>query len=227
MTNGKDDNNDDELIIIDTVKVEEITMNNICFYIGESKYPQVKIQNNIVFEKQVNDLLLLNFYNLIDTAKSQFAGCWEDDEEDPNSINLSKKFPAGATCDFETLQNKDDIVSIVQTCFYHPCGGGTRTFENANTLTFDVNDLIIFGNQDYGINYEDKEELISKIKAYFILNYDFEEYPKIVDLKGFEKINFGIRNDSLMLILEARPWAMSYNSIFIIPYDKWERQIHE
>ena len=75
----------------------------------------------------------------------------------------------------------------------------------------------------------DRLEFESKFSINMINQFNQSEknneinYPHIETQMEFDNLNFGIRNDSIMLVIEAYPLAHNSYGTYIIPIDKWNR----
>lgn len=211
--------------IVDTITVKEIELNNICFLIAESTYPQIAGIDDGIFQKQINDIFIKNFNTFIEKAKIQLGGCSDIDEDEENSVF---NIPASANGYFEILTDNDSIVSIAQYFVTLP-GGGGNGWELASAVTnIEVNKRVVLNNSDLNMNFKKNNLVNMIIKQFFDKEYpqdaidDQISYPYITSKKQFDNLNFGLRNDSIMLVTEAFPTAHYSYTTYIIPIEKWK-----
>lgn len=212
------DLHDKKAIKIDSIKTGEITFDNICFQIQDSKYPRVCGLDNEIFEKQINELFVENFNSFIDSAKRHYTGCFSIEELKENPLF---SIPQSVSADFETLSNNDSLISIVQYFVENPQGGGNGFTIESKVVTFNYKTHFVKNSTLIGINYISLTTLKSKVHEYFFnlfhKEYDKINYPKI---EAYEACNFGIRNDSVVLVIDAFPTSHASYQTYLIPIEK-------
>lgn len=209
------------IVHIDTIKTGEIYFDNICFQIQDSRYPQIKGLGNQIFEKQINEIFQVNFNEFIDSAKKHYSGCYTT-EELKDSPLLS--IPQSVGCDFEVLTNNDSIISIVQYFVEFPQGGGNGYSISSKVLTFNHKTQNVKNSSLIGIKYVSLKTLNLKVHNYFH-NLFHKEYNKInyPNIETYEACNFGIRNDSVLLVIDAFPTSHASYQTYLIPLEKCKK----
>jgi len=74
-----------------------------------------------------------------------------------------------------------------------------------------------------GINYISLQTIKSKVHEYFY-NLFHKEYNKInyPTIEAYENCNFGIRNDSVVLVIDAFPTSHASYQTYLIPIEKYK-----
>jgi hypothetical protein len=211
---------------IDTINIKQIELKQIYFRIEQSSYPQLIGTFDEIFRKQINDIFFTNFDKFLINAKSIFGRTPTSNQIDESSYY---NIPASAVGSFEILTSNDSIVSIIQY-FVALVGGGGNAWEPSSTvINIDLKNRIILNNIALSMNYYKKNQINLRIKQFFDERFPLEaennelSYPFIDDKSEFEYLEFGIRNDSIMLVTEAYPSAHSSYQTYIIPIEKWNR----
>ncbi|HUX95715.1 MAG TPA: DUF4163 domain-containing protein [Bacteroidales bacterium] len=214
-------------VSIDTVEVKDTALTNMCILIEESNYPIISGIGNDTFQKQLNDLFSNNFNSFIDSAKSQLGSTIPPELKDVYTV-ASWSTRVGSS--FEILTNNDSLISIVQH-FSIAEGGGANSWSYSSIVTnLDIIKRIVLNNSDLKIGFEEIGLINNRVKSYFDQQFPEEKmqnlitYPAIESKREFDKLKFGIRNDSIMLIIEAMPNAHDSYDTYIIPIDKWMRE---
>jgi hypothetical protein len=224
-TESSSGSDQEELIRIDTVRVESIHRNDICFVIEESKIPKVTGISDEIFEKQINDIFTQNFNDYMEyQIKSSDCSAFEDVAEDSPLNNHPTAFGT-----FKVLSKNDDFISVCQTFVRTPGGSANQLSHGFKVINCDIKGRAILNNKDLNVNFN-RDFLNSKLKVYF-----YNLYPPLAEMgDDFElkllygdsylhKLNYGVKNDSIYLIIEAEPYAHSSHGIYEIPIDKWKR----
>jgi hypothetical protein len=200
---------------IKTITVKNLEFKNTCFEIYQSIYPEVTGLEDKFFEKQLNDIFSDNFKFFIDSCKNK-SWCDEADEE-------GLDFPSAAYAEFEILTNRDSIISILQIMTDEVGHGGNAAIQTAYVTTVDVKNRIIYGKQDFGIKSNNIKFLNLKIKEYFDKNivrdelFDEINYPIFETSDDLRKVNFGVQNDSVIMIIDAFPTTHASYGIYLVP----------
>jgi hypothetical protein len=205
---------------IDTLVINEDEYKDICFVIDESNIPKIKGLVDKTFENKLNQIFKNNFDSHIKEAKKEYGDCIETDDIETYEFN---NIPNSAGSLFEVLNKSDSIISIVQFMFAYVGNGGNARVYSSTTLTANLNTKIIYSNKEFKVDWKNKDYLNTRIKIFFDkLNASEENnilYPYIKTNDDFNRLNFGIRNDSLMLITEANPSYSATYGTYIIPID--------
>lgn len=199
---------------IETGIMKEKVFNDICFELHTSKYPVISGLEDPLFEKQINDLFRKKIESFIDSCKNK-SECYAI--EDVNDIAT---FPSGAYTEFELLMKNDSLFSVHQLMSFEVGHGGNATEETDFVITADVKNKILLGNDELDINSLKLWWVNDKIKQHLKKNIinEFDEeifYPTIDNYYNLKKQNFGIQNDSLVLVTFQYPYGR-----FIIPLQK-------
>jgi len=209
-------------ITIDSVIVEEKELKDICFVIYKSTFPKITGLLDKEFENQLNDIFSKNFNSYIENAKKEYGGCLDTEDTDEYSV---ADIPAAAGSGFEVLTKSDSIISIVQYMNAEIGHGGNAWIPSSITLTADFKNKIIYGKKEFNIDRNKTDYLNAKIKTFFDKLFPHEKkynninYPLLKTSDDFDKLSFGIRNDSLILIIQAYPtYHYSYGT-YTIPID--------
>jgi len=226
-------------VLIDTVIVDETVLDTLCFTINESSYPKVTGLGDKKFEDLLNRQFNTNFNAFIDSAKRLYGGCLPRDEfGEYSSSDAAFGFANGS---FEILTKTDDIISVVQrfegerSKAWNP--SSTTINCNLKNKTFYTNADFIksFGNDINILNKKIKDYFKSWVAEFFgddkeqsHFRDDNIKYLLITDKEEIKNLKFGIRNDSIMLVLEAEPTGTkdSYTT-YIIPIDKCPKNINK
>jgi hypothetical protein len=210
---------------VDSVVVAKAAQEDICFLIDRSTYPKISGLADQQFQARLNTMLRRNFNAHVSLAKKEFGGCPEEEEEE----EYADIFPS-ASGDFSILTMNDSMLSIVQYMFTTVGYGGNSWTPSSFALTADVENNIVYGNKEFRMDRTQAGYLNSKIKVFFdqLFPYDAEQdrinYPLIKTRSDFDKLDFALRNDSVMLIIESYPTGHFSYSTYIIPIDKYERR---
>lgn len=212
---------------IDTIIIKQIELKHICFVIEESNVPEINGIGDVFFSKQINDNFVNNFNTFLEKAKHIF-GTHPDSYKDDSYIGWS--IPATARGSFEILSANDSIISIVQYFIALPGGGANGWEPTSATLNIDVKNRRILNNNDLNMNYRKENLLNIRIMKFLDKEYPDEalnneiDYPYITDKKQIDNLSFGIRNDSIILVIEAYPTAHYSYTTYIIPIQLWDRK---
>jgi hypothetical protein len=210
-------------ITIDSVIVEEKELKDICFVIYKSTFPKIKGLLDKNFENQLNDIFSKNFNSYIDNAEKEYGGCLDTENTDEYSM---ENIPAAAGSRFEVLTKNDSIISVVQFMTAEVGHGGNAWIPSSISLTADVKNKIIYGNKEFKIDRNKTDHLNTKIKTYFDKLFPDQkksngiDYPLIKTSDDINKLSFGLRNDSLVLIIQAYPTGHYSYTTYIIPIDQ-------
>jgi alpha-tubulin suppressor-like RCC1 family protein len=214
-------------VSIDTVEVKDTALTNLCLLIEESNYPKISGTDNDTFEKQLNDIFSNNFNSFIDSSKSQLGSSIPPELRDVYTV-ASWSTSVGSS--FEILTLNDNIISVVQY-FSIKGGGGTNAWRCSSIVTnCHIVNKIILNCSDLKISFEDIGLINSRVKSYFDQLFSEEKmndlitYPVIENKNEFDKLKFGIQNDSTVLVIEAMPTSHNSYETYIIPIDKWRRE---
>jgi len=212
-------NTTESQVRIDTVHVGPSELNDICVFIDSSYYPEISGLTDTVFQRQLNEIYANNFHSYIDTIKSQSGGCipWKDEDGKVNTDPY-----ASVLCRFQVLGKCDSIVSIFQSGYDTPQGGGNAWQFYFDVLNCDVLNNKILTNKDLGIHQNKLNLVNDRIKAFFNKEYPDRQrihYP-FVKKEELNELKFGITQDSIVLILEAYPLEHFSHAIYKIPIEK-------
>ncbi len=133
--------------------------------------------------------------------------------------------PAFANSSFEILTDNDSVISIVQYFLTVPPGGNNARHATSIATNCDFKNRIVLDNSDMGMSFEKIDLINKRIKEYFDLQFPGRGimYPTIGDKAEFNNLYFGLRNDSVMLVIEAYPTDHFSYGTYIIPIDKWKK----
>jgi hypothetical protein len=209
------------VISINAVKVKQFELTDIHLTIEESSYPKIVGLDDKSFQKQVNTIFKNNFNSYIDSAKSDAESeeniLIEDEKDDP--------FLSAGTIrsSFEILTKNDHIISILQHFVIEGVGGGNNWSLSSVVTNCDLKNSTILKQSDMNMNAEKIDLINAQIREYFNIQFSDEgyiDYPTIESKEKFDKLHFGIRNDSIMLVIEAMPTAHYSYGTYIIPIEK-------
>ena len=210
-------------IAIDSVIFEEKEMKEICFVIYKSFFPRITGLPDKDFENKLNNFLSNNFNSYIEDAKKAYGDCLDiEDTNEYSSVNL----PAAAGISFEVLTKSDSIISIVQYMYLEHGHGSNLWTPSSIALTADFKNKIIYGKQEFNIERYKTDYINTNIKVFFDKLFSEDKknntinYPLIEKSDDFNELSFGLRNDSLMLIIQAEPTAHYSYGTYIIPIGK-------
>ncbi len=206
-------------IRVDSVIVEEKELKDSCFVIERSTFPKITGIIDKDFENKLNDIFKNNFYSYIKNAKKEYGGCLEIEFPDEYLVNL----PATAVSSFKVLTKNDSIISVVQYMISGVGHGGNAWEPSSTGLTADFKNKIIYGKKEFKIDRDKIEYLNIKIRDFFDNLFPGSNegiYPFIQTNDDFNKLVFGLRNDSLMLIIQAYPAEHYTYSTYIVPIDQ-------
>ena len=211
-------------IVIDTIMIEEHDLKDVLFRIEESKLPKINGLSNKIYENQLNDIFSINFNLYVDSVKLERGRPHgEYDELSPSSI------PASVNSSFEVLTLNDSLISIVQFFVTFVGGGGNSWLPSSKVINCDLKNRSIFKNSDFGFTYNNIDLINNRIKEYYDKTFPEDKksntitYPLIKNKTEFVNLNFGLRNDSIMLVMEAYPLAHFSYGTYIIPIDNWKK----
>ena len=229
--------NNGSTVPIDTVIVDETVLDTLCFTINESSYPKVTGLNDKKFEDLLNRQFVINFNSFMDSAKHIYGGCLPKDElGEYSSSDAAFGFANGG---FEILTQTDDIISVVQrfegerSKAWNPysttinCNLKNKTFyTNADIVKSLGNDMNFFNKKIKGYFKQWVTDFFGDDKEQSGFRDDNINYLLITDKEEIKNLKFGIRNDSIMLVMEAQPTGTkdSYTT-YIIPIDKCHKNI--
>jgi hypothetical protein len=205
--------------IIDTLVINKDESKDICFVIDESTIPKIKGLVDKSFENKLNQIFKNKFDSHIKGAKKEYGGCGKTGDIETDDFSL----PNSAGSFFEVLKKSDSIISIVQFMFAYVGNGGNARVYSSTTLTANLKTKIIYSNKEFKVDWKNRDYLNTRIKIFFDELFASEEntirYPFIKTNDDFNGLNFGIRNDSLILIIEANPSYSAAYGTYIIPID--------
>ena len=209
---------------IEEVKIKPIEFKDICFKIEESSYPQIKGLKDEILQQEFNQILNDNYNNYIKSAKKNAGSC----EDLENSLNMDD-YPY-AQSSFLVLSNDGNIISIVQKFTNCPGGGGNECMSESKVINFDIKQRKVLNNSDF-IKRTDMDKINKQWNEYFVKMYPesasylnkYVSDPFTGSKVTYDKLNFGLRNDSVMLVIEAQPEAHYTYGTYVIPIDKWHR----
>ncbi len=220
MKPGKDKNESSNDVIIETVTVKETHLKDICLTISESKYPKINGSFDIKFLKKLNNLFSNNFNKFIERAKKEDAGCIGSEDTYENS----EMYPH-AYGDFKVLPNNNNIISVIQHMTSDVGNMGNFWMPESFVVTADLKNKVIWGKKEFDLKSNQIDFINKKIKKYFNEIYpkdkDILSYPLIENLNDFNNMKLGVRNDSIMLVVDTNP--VGYHAglgTYIIPIDK-------
>ncbi len=206
-----------ESVQIEKKKINQMEFKDICFNIYESNYPVLKGLEDEEFASQINEIFKSNYEDFISKEKKN-GGCTDD-------LEISG---LSASSHYDILTLNSEFLSVVQ--YFITEYGGSGSTINSKVINVDLKNRIVLNNSDFNMN--GKKSLIDKQwKSYFVKNNPeateyIEDQVKVPYFDGkldYNKFNYGLRNDSVMLVIEAEPDAHASYGTYIIPIEKWER----
>ena len=220
-----------ESVKIDTIsyKVNANDSDKCGYYILEFVYPNITGLKNTKFQKELNDKLIENVkpyiesvksniktYNLIHSNYKPLEGGIENYEEDiPGELYIS----------FDVLSS-DSIISIIQYFTMTVGNGGNGSLQSFSVTNCNTVKGVFLNTSDFNTESNNIAFINDRIKVYFDQSFLEEKeineinYPYIMSNSELKNLNYGIRNDSIMLIIEATPSANYSYGTYIIPVDK-------
>lgn len=211
-------------ISIDSVIVKEQAFKERFFLIRRSTFPKISGLTDHNFENKVNEIFSNNINSFIENKRQELGLPVAPPTDKENNMY---DIPASVTCSFEVLTKSDSLISVVQYFTEQVGHGGNSWTSSSFALTFDFKNKVIYQKKEFKIDKQKTNYLNSKIKTFFDNLFPEEKinsainYPFIKTSNDFDKLNFGIRNDSLILIIQAYPTAHYSYSTYIIPIEKF------
>ena len=194
-------------IKIDSVIIDRKDYTQSCFAMERSEYPKISGHTDPKIQDKINSLFQSNYQTFFEKALSS-NGCFDGG----NSI------PASAEATYEVLTNNNNTISIIQTFMEFPAGGGNGCRYTIAVTTANIHTGKIYTKKDFNIP---SISTINHSVKKFSKNLDLgSDIPIFYSNEKFKNTNFGIRNDSLMLIIEAHPGAHYTWGTYTIPIDK-------
>lgn len=221
---GLNNNAEKSLVKIDTTKVKGVEFRNICFEIGESTYPNISGLEDNYFENQLNEMLKSNFTTFIDSSKIQYSHTISATEEKEHPM---ASIPASVNSSFEILTKTDSIISILQTFYIEYGGGGNGYGLSAIITNVDCKNRIILSQNELISQLGDMKSINKIITQYFDRCFpesknDFGiDYPLLHNENELQKVSLGIRNDSILMVIEAIPAGHVSQGLYKIPISHW------
>lgn len=207
--------------IIDSVEIKDTTLDNICFSIEQSFYPKIKELQDNEFEQKINNYFQSIYQNMLKKAQKGVS-C-----KDTNDYGIPSIFPTFRS-KFEILSYNDKILSVIIEGIQGAGGGGNAFDLYSKVVNVDIQNKKILTKNDFMIDKSKIDELNQQIKIYFDknftepnsnekINYPFIDSKKYHSDIKWKDVEFGIRNDSIVLVLIAYPTAHYTYSIYSIP----------
>ncbi|HSZ71287.1 MAG TPA: hypothetical protein VK750_01340 [Cytophagaceae bacterium] len=200
-----------EYCTIDTVKIEERYYEKLCFSRELSEYPKIKGPGDW---SEINRIIKDTIDHFIDQAKLN-TECLDD--------SLAPKYMGWANTTFEVLNNDSNYICIKLDLTSGFGGGNMWIPETRVFIIGSKNKTVIPGNTF--IKTLDREEVNSIIYTFF--NNQFPKEVKesighefIKNNKDFESMEYGIRNDSLVLSFPAYPSGHFSYTVYTVPLKK-------
>ncbi|MCZ2101175.1 MAG: DUF4163 domain-containing protein [Chitinophagales bacterium] len=210
-------------ISIERVNVERIELKKICFEIGRSSYPKIVGMDDMIFQEQLNNIFKSKFEEFIESEKKSMSG----DPCDENEGSFLSTIPPSVSSSFDILTHNDSIISIVQYFASTTGGGGNAMDISSSIVNCDLKNRIVLSNFALGMSYNKLDDVNQKMIYFFDTMFpeyteNEKDYPVISGEERFNKLSFGLQNDSIVLFIEATPIYFRYShDIYRIPIDKW------
>ncbi len=210
--NNKSEKSTPNIIDIKNTVIKAKTIKHKNLEIDELSYPQIDGLNDSNFQLKVNNILVSNVNNYIESIKESQSS-FEDGE-----------IKAVVSNQYEILTKNENLISIVQFFFVEGLHGGNNHFSENKVLNIDVKNNKIIENKDFKM--EAKLPLINKMqKQYFSQLFKDESIEDEIladngEVLKFKDFNFAVRNDSIMLVVVSMPGAGYTSGSYVIPIDK-------
>lgn len=207
-------------IKVDTILMKPIEFNDICFIIDSSLYPKFTGLKDENFQNKINNILLENINSFVDSSKANWGGCPEEKKNDDNWLMWT---PEEVNSHFDIFESNHKITSIIQYFVLLPGGDGNAWQISSKVINIDLNKNEIITKDKLILSLKNIDKINSYITSFFDRKFpeDKINYPKIENIKALDKLNLGIRNDSIILVLEAWPTCHASYTTYIIPIEKF------
>jgi hypothetical protein len=242
--NSKQNNNNKTAIIdkssesikIDTItyKVNAIDSIKCGYYINQFNYPQISSLSNRKFQNELNDKFTESVIPYIESIESNIKTYNSTNKKAKKPIEdtnvLGYDGPIEINVKFNVLSNKDSILSIIQYFIdVYPGGASGQVSKSYTVINCNYIKGSYLNNYDLNVGRYNPEFLNNRIKSYFDQCFPEEKkeggvnYPFIKNRLELNKLNYGIRNDSIMLFMDATPSSYASSDTYVIPIDKWKK----
>lgn len=207
-----------ESVHIETKKINNMEFKNICFNVYESNYPVLKGMEDEEFASQINEIFKSNYEEFISKEKKN-ANCVDD--YDISGLSASSHF--------NVLTLNSDFLSVVQ--YFITEYGGSGSSINSKVTNVDLKNRVVLNNSDF--NMKGKKDIIDKQWSNYLKSLQPENSNLVEDhvvipysqsKVNYNKLKFGVRNDSVVLVIEAEPESHASYGTYIIPIEKWEKE---
>lgn len=216
-------------VVADSMKTDSIKIDPKCIQLS-GQYPVIKGIEDLRFSKVVNNDLKSFYYKTINDWKSECdimeAQKQPGDEDDLQSL-AGCMYIINSSYQIYSLKS---ITSIGQSFYYEPCmGNGTGT--DLRILNIDLANNKILKPTDLLKNGPSVTKINQIVRHYFNVRFgentadlpdESIHYP-IVRASGLDSLNFAVRHDSLVFIIQAQPLAHNTHGIYEIPLVKYQR----
>lgn len=208
-----------ETVVLDTLRLPQRFLRNIYFREDESFIPRISGMSDTAFQHKLNSLFLENFKRFADSAKKE-NGLTSDLEIE--TAELTEAEPASAKARYEILSLNDSLISVVQY-FISLVGHGGNSWTSASSVV-NVNLRYHQLMEDPMFKYTGLsfDSLDGRVYRFFLRT--LEEAPNSTGLEEYrsnpEKLKFGIRNDSMILVHEGYPGSHSTYGTYLIPVNR-------
>jgi hypothetical protein len=224
-----------ESIRIDTLtyKVNAEDSVKCGYYINQFNYPQISGLSNTKFQKELNDNFTESVKPYIESIESNIKTYNYTTKKDNEPIeggleNYSEDIPGELYISFDVLSS-DSIISIIQHFGETVGNHGNGRMVDFNITNYNTLKGTFLNNSDLNTNSYTIAFLNERIKTYFDKRFPEEKvldainYPLIENSIKLKDLYYGVRNDSIMLVLVAMPSANYSYGTYIIPIDKWKK----
>lgn len=216
-------------VVADSMKTDSIKLDPKCIQFS-GQYPIIKGINDSRFSEIVNSDLKAFYYKTITHWKSECDSM--EAQKQPEDEGDSTSFPyciytINASYYTYSLQ---PITSIGQFFYYEPCmGNGTGTdlrilnTDLANNKILKPTDLLKNGPSVPQINQVVKKYFDTMFKKHAAYLVDEPIHYPIVRASGLDSLNFALRHDSIVFIIQAQPLMHDTHGVYEIPLAKYAR----
>jgi len=220
-----------ESIKIDTIifRVNRNDSDKCGYNILKFTYPKVSGLSKVEFQKKLNEVLLKDINLYIKTIKTNIKTYnlihGEYQPLEGGIENYTEEIPGELYISFDVL-SRDSIISIIQYYSESGLGGGNNQFINSNVTNCNIVKSKFLNNSELFTSSFDISFINNRIKTYFDKCFpdakkeNAIDYPIIKSNAELRNQNYAIRNDSIMLVLEATPYSNASYGTYIIPIDK-------